>query len=98
MIFWGCANAISSHTSVNRTLLVLLKIRSLIHNQITKANMTLLESKSFSSIDSSETLVCDDAFTVREPGEDSNKSQAVLVKEIRNAVRGWVGSKVIIHF
>ena len=60
--------------------------------------MTLLESKSFTSIDSSETLVCDNASAVVDTGENSNKYEAVLVKEIRNAVRGWVGAKVIIAF
>ena len=58
--------------------------------------MTLMESKSFSSIDSSETLVCGDDFAVGYPGVNYNKSASVLVKEIRNAVREWVGSKVII--
>ena len=60
--------------------------------------MTLLESKSFSSIDSSETLVCDDVLTVEDPGDNSDKCPVVFVKEIRNAVRGWVGSKVFMTF
>ena len=60
--------------------------------------MTLLESKSFSSIDSSATLVYDEVYAVEDPRENTNRSPAVLVKEIRNAVRGWVGSKVIILF